>query len=146
MWGFYHKYMTTLGADFAFVDVLKRWALSLDPKTIDWVFGGGLIEKSDLALVTTDTSGEKPKMSAKSIIKKVFLLLGHFVHFASFFSSYSAGIFFAMLFAFKLLVKQPIALHTSPKCPKSKKHSEENSCRIRREETCKVDEKIQQTH
>lgn len=78
MWGFYHKYMTTLGTDFAFVDVLKRWALSLNPKTIDWVFGGGLIEKSDLALVTTDTSGEKPKLSAKSIVKKVFLLLGHF--------------------------------------------------------------------
>ncbi len=78
MWGFYHKYMTTLGTDFAFVDVLKRWALTLDPKTIDWVFGGGLIEKSDLALVTTDTSGEKPKLSAKSIVKKVFLLLGHF--------------------------------------------------------------------
>lgn len=77
MWGFYHKYMTTLGADFAFVDTLKRWALALDPKTVDWVFGGGLIQKSDLALVTTDTSGEKPKMSAKSIIKKVFLLLGH---------------------------------------------------------------------
>ena len=70
--------MATLGTDFAFVDVLKRWALSLDPKTIAWVFGGGLIEKSDLALVTTDTSGEKPKLSAKSIIKKVFLLLGHF--------------------------------------------------------------------
>lgn len=78
MWGFYHEYMTTLGTDFAFVDVLKRWALTLDPKTIDWVFGGGLIEKSDLALVTTDTSGEKPKLSAKSIVKKVFLLLGHF--------------------------------------------------------------------
>lgn len=78
MWGFYHKYMTTLGADFAFVDTLKRWALALDPKTVDWVFGGGLIQKSDLALVTTDTSGGKPKMSAKSIIKKVFLLLGHF--------------------------------------------------------------------
>ena len=77
-WGFYRKYMTELGADFAFVDVLKRWALSLDPKTIDWVFGGGLIEKSDLALVTTDTSGQKPKMSAKSIFKKIFLLLGHF--------------------------------------------------------------------
>ena len=78
MWGFYHKYMTTLGADFALVDTLKRWVLALDPKTADWVFGGGLIQKSDLALVTTDTSGEKPKMSAKSIIKKVFLLLGHF--------------------------------------------------------------------
>ena len=77
-WGFYRKYMTELGADFAFVDVLKRWALSLDPKIIDWVFGGGLIEKSDLALVTTDTSGQKPKMSAKSIFKKIFLLLGHF--------------------------------------------------------------------
>lgn len=76
-WGFYHDYMTQYGADFAFVDVLKRWALALDPKVIDWVFGGGLIEKSDLALVTTDTSGNKPKIPAKSIVKKVFILLGH---------------------------------------------------------------------
>lgn len=76
-WGFFHRYMTELGADFAFVDVLKRWALALDPKTIDWVFGGGLIEKEDLALVTTDTGDSKPKIPAKSIVKKVFILLGH---------------------------------------------------------------------
>ncbi len=78
IWGFYRNYMREYGADFAFIDVLKRWALSLDTKTIDWVFGGGLIEKDDLALVTTDTSGQKPKMSAKSVFKKIFLLLGHF--------------------------------------------------------------------
>lgn len=78
MWGFYREYMTKYGADFAFIDTLKRWALALDAETIDWVFGGGLIEKDDLALVSTDDSDDKPKISAKSVFKKVFLLLGHF--------------------------------------------------------------------
>lgn len=78
MWGFYADYMRTYGADFAFIDVLKRWALSLKPSRIDWVFGGGLIEKADLALISTEEGAEKPKMSAKSILKKAFLLLTHF--------------------------------------------------------------------
>ncbi len=76
LWEFEKRYMKEIGAGFAFIDVLKRWALDLDPKKIDWVFGGGLIEKSDLALVSTDTSGEKPKIPAKSILKKICLLLG----------------------------------------------------------------------
>lgn len=77
MWGFYHRYMTELGADFSAIDVLKRWALSRDPQIIDWVFGSGLIQKQDLALISTDNSENKPKISAKSILKKLFLLLGH---------------------------------------------------------------------
>ncbi len=76
LWSYWTKWMKEFGAGFAFIDVLKRWALNVDPKQIDWVFGGGLIEKSDLALVSTDTSGAKPKIPAKSIFKKIGLLLG----------------------------------------------------------------------
>ncbi len=78
MWGFYVDYMRTYGADFSFIDIIKRWALSLDAHYIDWVFGGGLIEKEDLALISTEEGADKPKMSAKSILKKAFLLLTHF--------------------------------------------------------------------
>lgn len=78
MWGFYAEYMRTYGAEFSFIDVVKRWALSLKPQRIDWVFGGGLIEKEDLLLISTEEGADKPKMSAKSILKKAFLLLTHF--------------------------------------------------------------------
>ncbi len=79
-WGYWVEYMRSMGKEFVFIDTLKRWALSdkLLPDTVDWVFGGGLIEKSDLALVSTDNSQDKPKMSVKSIFKKIGLLLGHF--------------------------------------------------------------------
>lgn len=74
LWKYWTRWMKEIGAGFAFIDVLKRWAFAVDPKQIDWVFGGGLIEKSDLALVSTDTSGAK--IPAKSIFKKIGLLLG----------------------------------------------------------------------
>lgn len=77
-WGFYANYMRTYGADFAFIDIVKRWALSQKPSRIDWIFGGGLIEKEDLLLVSTEEGADKPKMSAKSILKKALLLLTHF--------------------------------------------------------------------
>lgn len=76
LWGYWKRQMKEQGAEFAFIDAIKRWALALDPKYIDWVFGGGLIEKSDLALVSTDTSGAKPKIPARSVFKKIGLLLG----------------------------------------------------------------------
>ncbi len=75
LWQYWARWTREFGADFAFIDVLKRWALNVDPKQIDWVFGG-LIEKSDLALISTDTSGAKPKIPAKSVFKKLWLLLG----------------------------------------------------------------------
>lgn len=76
LWEYQKTWMKSLGADFAFIDALKRFALAIDPKLIDWVFASGLIQKSDLALVSTDTSKDKAKLPAKSIFKKIGLLLG----------------------------------------------------------------------
>ncbi len=80
LWGYWIKYMRGQGKDYIFIDVLKRWALSdsLDPSDIDWVFGGGLIEEEDMALISTDIEGEKPRIKFRSIFKKIFLLLGKF--------------------------------------------------------------------
>ncbi len=75
LWRFWTDWMKKQGADFAFIDVLKRWALAIDQGQIDWVFSSGLISKSDLALVTTDSSAAKPKIPAGAIFKKIGLLL-----------------------------------------------------------------------
>lgn len=76
MWKFEVEYMHQTGASFTFIDIVKRWALHLDPKIINWIFCGGLIEESDLALVSTDEN-VKAKLSFKSIMKKLWLLLTH---------------------------------------------------------------------
>ncbi|MDE7373426.1 MAG: NAD(P)/FAD-dependent oxidoreductase [Clostridia bacterium] len=72
MWKFYVKYMHELGASFAFIDVVKRWALSLKAKRLDWLFGSGVVTKEDLSLVSTEGGG-KLKIRAKT----VFLILMH---------------------------------------------------------------------
>lgn len=71
-WGFFAKYMRELGSDFALIDALKRYLLTLDPKRIDWLFGSGVVSKDDLAMISTDTSG-KVKVRAKT----VFMILAH---------------------------------------------------------------------
>ncbi len=76
LWGFWREYMAQAGADFAFIDSLKRWALSQKAKRIDWVFGGGLIEQSDLALVSTEEGG-KLSLPLRSVLKKAGILLVH---------------------------------------------------------------------
>ncbi len=74
MWAFFVRYMRELGADFALMDTLKRWALALPAKRIDWLFGSGVISKDDLSvLVTTESEGGKLKIRAKT----VFLILAH---------------------------------------------------------------------
>ncbi|MDE6302098.1 MAG: hypothetical protein K2M36_00720, partial [Clostridia bacterium] len=78
LWGFYVEYMQKLGGDFAFIDVLKRWALGLNPKRIDWVFCSGVITADDLAMVSTE-SGGKLKIRAKT----VFMILAHPVFLCS---------------------------------------------------------------
>lgn len=78
LWAFNVKYMRKMGADFAFIDVLKRWALGLNPKRIDWVFGSGVINAKDLAMVSTDGDG-KFKIRAKTI----FMILAHPVFLCS---------------------------------------------------------------
>ena len=72
MWKYYIRYMRELGSSFAFIDTVKRWALSLDAKRIDWAFGSGVVTKDDLSLVST-AGGGKLKIRAKA----VFLVLAH---------------------------------------------------------------------
>lgn len=66
LWRFNVRYMRETGKDFAFIDVLKRWALSMDAKYIDWLFGG-VISPSLLSLVSTEQDGSKPKIPAKTV-------------------------------------------------------------------------------
>jgi len=75
LWKFWVTYIRTIGNQFVFIDIVKRWALSdkLSPATVDWVFASGLIEKKDLVLVTTEET--KIHIGAKTIFKKLFILL-----------------------------------------------------------------------
>lgn len=74
LWKFYANYMRELGSQFALIDIVKRWALALNPKRVDWIFGSGVIRSEDLAFVSTDTDGGgKFKLRAKT----VFMFLAH---------------------------------------------------------------------
>ncbi len=75
LWKFWRQYMRVYGGDFALIDVVKSWALAQKPEMIDWVFSSGLIERSDLALVSTDSNATKQGIPAKSIFKKIGILL-----------------------------------------------------------------------
>ncbi|MBD5092471.1 MAG: FAD-binding protein [Clostridiales bacterium] len=68
MWKFYADYMRNAGSGFALIDVLKRWALGLDAKWIDWLFGSGIVTEDNLAAVSTDENA-KVKISAKAVFK-----------------------------------------------------------------------------
>lgn len=69
MWGYYAGYMYHTGAGFAFLDVFKRWALGLDPKTIDWVFSNGIVSAISAASVDEDAN---IKIRAREVFKILF--------------------------------------------------------------------------
>lgn len=74
LWGYQVKYFEELGASYTLVDVVKRWALNINPDEINWLFGCGAVTNEDMALLSTDT--ENPvKLTAKDILKKVGILL-----------------------------------------------------------------------
>ena len=74
LWGYQVKYFDELGADYVFIDVVKRWALNINPKEINWLFGCGAVTNDDMALLSTDT--ENPvKLGVGDILKKVGILL-----------------------------------------------------------------------
>ena len=68
MWKYYADYMRNTGSGFAFIDVLKRWAMELDTKWIDWLFGSGIVTEDNLMAVSTDENA-KVKISAKAVFK-----------------------------------------------------------------------------
>jgi flavin-dependent dehydrogenase len=80
LWGYQVKYFEQLGAVYTLVDVVKRWALNINPDEINWLFGCGAVTNEDMALLSTDT--ENPvKLTLGDILKKVGILLknGHLI-------------------------------------------------------------------
>ncbi len=74
MWPFWVKFEKGDGKVFALVDVVKRWALFVNPKDADWLFSCGAITGDDLDLIaSTDNSGKK--IPVFKMIGKVFVLL-----------------------------------------------------------------------
>lgn len=78
LWRFERSYMRAIGADFAFIDCLKRWALSdkLTPSVINWAFTSGIVTSADLAVVSTESNG-KAGLSLREICKRLRYLKGH---------------------------------------------------------------------
>lgn len=74
MWQFWVRFEKGDGKVFALVDVVKRWALFVNPKDVDWLFACGAITGDDLDLIaSTDNSGKK--IPVGKMIGKAFILL-----------------------------------------------------------------------
>lgn len=74
LWPYQVKFMQEIGASYTFIDVLKRWAINIPSKQVNWVFASGAITESDLSMISTekDPSG---KPGSIGIVKKAILLL-----------------------------------------------------------------------
>lgn len=74
LWPYQVLFMEDIGASYMFIDVLKRWALSLPPKQINWLFASGAISESDLAMISTEKDPDA-KPGSTSIARKAMILL-----------------------------------------------------------------------
>jgi len=74
LWPYQVRFMNDIGAAYMFIDVLKRWALSLPPKQINWLFASGAISDSDLAMISTEKDPEA-KPGSTGIARKAMILL-----------------------------------------------------------------------
>lgn len=74
LWKYQVAFYKKLGALYAAIDVAKRWALNLDPKVINWLFGCGVVTSDDMKLLSTDENN-KAGLSAADILKKILILL-----------------------------------------------------------------------
>ena len=74
LWKYETTYMKKLGGVYMLIDVVKRWALYLDPKDIEWAFGSGLVTSDDMKLLSSD-SDAKLSLSDLNLPKKLAILL-----------------------------------------------------------------------
>ncbi len=74
LWGYQTEFFDELGEDYVLIDVVKRWALNINPDEINWLFGCGAVTNDDMALLSTD-SENPPKLKVRDILKKVGILL-----------------------------------------------------------------------
>lgn len=70
------KFYKQFGFLYVFVDVLKRWALNLPDKDINWAFSSGLVTDDDMALLSTDENAKG--LSLGTILKKIGILFKNF--------------------------------------------------------------------
>lgn len=73
LWKYETRYVKELGAVYMLIDVVKRWALNLDPKDIEWAFGSGLVTSDDMKLLSSDSDAEF-SLSELHIGKKLLIL------------------------------------------------------------------------
>lgn len=70
------KFYKQFGFLYVFVDVLKRWALNLPDKDVNWAFSSGLVTDDDMALLSTDENAKG--LSFLTILKKIGILFKNF--------------------------------------------------------------------
>lgn len=73
LWKYETTYMRKLGGIYMLIDVVKRWALNLRPKDIEWAFGSGLVTSDDMKLLSSD-SDAKLSLSDLHLPKKLAIL------------------------------------------------------------------------
>ena len=74
LWNYQVTFFKKLGALYMAIDIVKRYVLFLDPKTVNWVFGCGAVTSEDMKLLSTDENN-KASISPLQILKKVGILL-----------------------------------------------------------------------
>ena len=76
LWPYQVAYFKALGNVYIAVDLLKRWALSQTPETVNYLLGCGAVTSEDMKLLSTDESGESQdfKITLPDIIRRVKLI------------------------------------------------------------------------
>ncbi len=76
LYGYQRAFWEKFGYDYTFIDVIKRWALALPEKEVNWAFGCGLVTDEDMALLSTDEN--QKGMGVGTIISKIGIALKNF--------------------------------------------------------------------
>lgn len=76
LYPYQQKFYKQFGFLYVFVDVLKRWALNLPDKDVNWAFSSGLVTDDDMALLSTDENAKG--LSFGTILKKIGILFKNF--------------------------------------------------------------------
>ncbi len=74
LWDYQVAYYQEQGATYAFVDILKRWVLNLEPEKLNWLFGCGAVTPEDMLMVSTDQN-KKSTLTPVSVLRKIGILL-----------------------------------------------------------------------
>ena len=76
LWPYQVAYYKALGNVYIAVDLLKRWALTQTPETVNYLLGCGAVTSEDMKLLSTDESGESQdfKITLPDIVRRARLI------------------------------------------------------------------------